>query len=471
MADTTFVPGTVIAKEWLNEVNDLVYNFQQAGTGATARNAQTKLREYVSDADFGCVGDGVTNDTTSLTNFFNSAIANPGVPHTLRGLTYVVSSELPTINISNVIIRGAGAMIHNSTGSGDISTGCVFVWTGVSGGTIQQISSVSGAANLKITNIEYTGITFDCNSLANHGLKVYSIDKSTIEVGEINARVAGVFMGVVAALNDARDCQNNNITVYGRQVEYATGACLQMVGDSSANISLNRIRFDGVHKNDPAILIYGNDNNDWEFVRTYCVPGGLATSSVTCDGGASSTLATRAERFHYLTANKALYALGTESGVIVPATHISIYNLDTENGTPAPVVGTGASIHWKKDTTPFGDEAWVEGAVTPTSSSGAFTTATAVRSYLKRGRFCFVSFTVTVTTIGTAAGTLQVPLPFAEGLGKGFVFVGSRNNPDGAAVTGIVSGGSSTLNILLYNGTFPVTSGQAITISGHYAIA
>lgn len=40
--------------------------FIQAGTGAIARTAQNKMREWVSVKDFGAVGDGVTNDTAAF---------------------------------------------------------------------------------------------------------------------------------------------------------------------------------------------------------------------------------------------------------------------------------------------------------------------------------------------------------------------------------------------------------------------
>jgi hypothetical protein len=41
--------------------------FLQAGTGAVGRTVQAKLREYISAADFGAVGDGVTDDTAAIT--------------------------------------------------------------------------------------------------------------------------------------------------------------------------------------------------------------------------------------------------------------------------------------------------------------------------------------------------------------------------------------------------------------------
>jgi hypothetical protein len=68
------------------------------GTGATTRTVQAKLRETVSVLDFGAIGDGVTDDTTAITNA-QTAIGTSGtllIPagsYLYSGTVYVVGSD------------------------------------------------------------------------------------------------------------------------------------------------------------------------------------------------------------------------------------------------------------------------------------------------------------------------------------------------------------------------------------------
>ena len=65
----------------LTSINADKVIYDPAGTNAVATNVQTKLRETVSVKDFGAVGDGVTDDTPSIQNAINYAIAQRKAVH------------------------------------------------------------------------------------------------------------------------------------------------------------------------------------------------------------------------------------------------------------------------------------------------------------------------------------------------------------------------------------------------------
>jgi hypothetical protein len=289
-------------------------NDTQIATTAYVYNAFAK--RIVFDSDFGCVGDNSTDDTTAITNFINHAIANPGVEHRFRSLTYKITNVLPDINVSGVIIRGAGSDIHNSDGS-HIS-GTVLNYSG--GGAIEhvlRITSVDSTSSLVLTNVQFTGIGINCNSLVNAGLYVMSVTDSVVDVTIINAIYVGLYMTVVGNLlvNEARDNQRNKITLSSRQLEAASGSALWCDGDEVANTSLNEFWVNALHATGTAIELKNSDNNIWRQIRTYATGALGSTYSVRCYGNASSTSFrySRNELFEFTSSNRPIQVDGMES--------------------------------------------------------------------------------------------------------------------------------------------------------------
>lgn len=84
-------------------------NFLQAGTGAVTRTAQSKLRDVVSLADFGAVGDGVADDRTAIVNALatNKPLEWVGT----SGKSFRIASQISHTPTADVIWYGQGATL------------------------------------------------------------------------------------------------------------------------------------------------------------------------------------------------------------------------------------------------------------------------------------------------------------------------------------------------------------------------
>lgn len=125
MIDTTFVAGTVVTKEWLNSVNDFVYN-----------------NLAVSPMELGAVGDGVTDDTVAVNAAITAAAALQGTVYIDR--TYLV---LGLQAKSNVKIIGTG----NGKFKKNAGTDGTYIISGV--GTLGTASAVTGTTALGASSV------------------------------------------------------------------------------------------------------------------------------------------------------------------------------------------------------------------------------------------------------------------------------------------------------------------------------
>lgn len=445
-------------------------SFAQAGAGAVFRTVRDKLREnVVTPEDFGAVGDGVTNDTAAMTAFFNSAKANPNITHRLAKKTYGISAALPTIDVSNVIITGMGASLHDAVPR---ISGSVIKWIGASGfaAPIIKLTATAGAGLQRLSNIQFTGIGIDCDDgAADFAMEVLSTFQSNIDVVISNPAVVGISLNVISgAIGEAKDTQLNYIRAVTRSVEAPNAIGMIAGGDSVANTSFNEIELLAQHKNAPALKCTNSDNNRF-YVRSFVAGGGTALYNVELHGGPTSPLRSRAELFMILSSSLPLRAFGTGTYVVGSTGH-SIYSLDKANGTPDPVVDVGASVFWSSSTGAMMNTSPVQYTPTVAASSGTITTASASAQYFDRGNIRYYKGIVTITTNGTGAGVLNVSLPSVVVGATGTIANGMERAITGKAVQGYADAGASLVGLRFYDGTYPGANGHVINFQGWYQI-
>jgi len=98
MSDTTFVAGTVVTKEWLNDVNDYVYG-----------------HPITSAKSSGAIGDGIADDTVALQTGLDSLTAG-GTFYVEPG-TYRITADLVLSNNNVTVVGVRGASIFQQVGN------------------------------------------------------------------------------------------------------------------------------------------------------------------------------------------------------------------------------------------------------------------------------------------------------------------------------------------------------------------
>lgn len=256
--------------------------FQQAGTGAAARNLRDKARETVSVKDFGAVGDGSADDSAAVQAAVDAVFAAGGGTVYFPAGSYLISGVSKSWGTSTNTVRfqGAGQMATALTkiggGSGAVfdidasavgtdGTFCEFADMRVIGnGTVSGIKLTNIArTTMRNVRIQSSGIglemngslicaLYDCNLLSNvtgyRSRKANGIYANLVLFygGSVRSNSSwGLDIGDASGVKlDGVDIETN-----GTAANTATGAlitrstCDDEVGFS--NISLNGCWFEG----------------------------------------------------------------------------------------------------------------------------------------------------------------------------------------------------------------------------------
>lgn len=123
----------------------------------------------------------------------------------------------------------------------------------------------------------------------------------------------------------------------------------------------------------------------------------------------------------------------------------------------------------KLKTQAIAEEAFLTATPTVTATSGSFTSVAGATRYRQVGKIIYISITVTITTKGTAAGAISVPLPVNCVAAGKYILSGREKQSAGKMLQGEV--GTTAVLIFNYDNTFPGADGYVCVVSGFYEAA
>lgn len=114
--------------------------------------------------------------------------------------------------------------------------------------------------------------------------------------------------------------------------------------------------------------------------------------------------------------------------------------------------------------------AWTSYTPTITASSGTFTTTSATCFYAQNGKLITYRMDITITTVGTASGSVIATLPVNASTTAGAAGAGREDNISGKALS-VKLTAATTISMNNYDNTSPIAAGSICRIFGSYEAA
>jgi len=458
--------------------------YSPAGTGAVATTVQTKLREYVSVADFGAVGDGVTDDTIAINaaiSYINSTDSLLYFPVTSGN--YKITSALTTISSRGGVDMEAVA--YDSTGKGSILvSGTGYTGVTVTGSPARFKISIVGTGQVAnalllqnpiLSNFEVIRV----NNFNGFGVKINKCWDSLF--GTISVELCGNASEYAFSMNDDGDtCNMSHITrlqvetskTHAISISANTLSCvidnihsegaIPTAGVNTWTIGGNRCTYNNARFNsgatvtDSSFLIAGNNNTIVNLFTEGAIP-------VVWDSGTSNT--------NTLVTPEILGNLSENSGqsgtLVIDGGYVVSYS--------------GSLLRYRR----FGVKGMASISFTPVLNFGGVATAatgTISGEWSVVGNIVKFSLLMALTGKGAATGAATITgLPFslpASGPDMRFLLIGENINCTGPlsaylgnsanflALQQIASFGAGATNLT----DLQIFSNAVIRLSGEYTL-
>lgn len=136
------------------------------------------------------------------------------------------------------------------------------------------------------------------------------------------------------------------------------------------------------------------------------------------------------------------------------------------NGGSAMILCTGSAFYVLFNST----GTYVTGTTTPTvtSGTGSFTTVSCALTYTKVGNRVLWDAVVTITDAGTAAGDLNIPLPYTSAVAV--PVYGAETASPKVGLKGAIAASSSSAVVRRYDNTTIITTGNVVAVAGQFSV-
>ena len=176
--------GTIAATTVQGAINEIVSDlaassgagtvgFLQAGAGAVARTAQSKMRDELVPEDFNASGNGTDDDTVAFAAALTAAVAQGKTLRLRTGATYLLNTWAVFSNSSQLRIEGCGAIVKGPASTVNfLSPAANFNIEGV---VFDRWSSV--VERLLASTGTFTDIRFVGNTVKNCNGQTFNIER------------------------------------------------------------------------------------------------------------------------------------------------------------------------------------------------------------------------------------------------------------------------------------------------------